>query len=95
MRKKRRDILESSPLKFLKKREIRSFEIAGIFLIFFAVFIFISLISYDSRDPSWTNTGWATASDASQKIHNYTGRVGAFLSDAILQVLGLASFLLP
>ena len=95
MRKKRRDILEASSLKFLKKRGIRSFEITGIFLIFFAVFIFISLISYDSRDPSWTNTGWANASAASQKIHNYIGKVGAFLSDAILQVLGLASFLLP
>ncbi len=95
MRKKRRDILEASSLKLLRKRGIRSFEIAGIFLIFLAVFIFLSLISYDSRDPSWTNTGWANASVASQKIHNYTGRVGAFLSDAILQVLGLASFLLP
>ncbi len=95
MKKKRRDILEASSLKLLRKRGIRSFEIAGICLIFLAVFIFLSLISYDSRDPSWTNTGWANASVASQKIHNYTGRVGAYLSDAILQVLGLASFLLP
>jgi S-DNA-T family DNA segregation ATPase FtsK/SpoIIIE len=95
MIKKRRDILEASSLKLLRKRGIRSFEIAGIFLVFLAVFIFLSLISYDSRDPSWTNTGWANASVSSQKIHNYTGRVGAFLSDAILQVLGLASFLLP
>lgn len=95
MRKKRRDILEASSLKLLRKRGIRAFEIAGIFLIFLAVFIFLSLISYDSRDPSWTNTGWANDSVASQKIHNYTGRVGAFLSEAILQVLGLASFLLP
>jgi S-DNA-T family DNA segregation ATPase FtsK/SpoIIIE len=95
MVKKRRDILEASSLKLLRKRGIRSFEIAGIFLIFLAVFIFLSLVSYDSRDPSWTNTGWANTSAASQKIHNYTGRVGAFLSDATLQVLGLASFLLP
>ena len=95
MRKKKRDILEASSLKLLRKRGIRSFEIIGIFLIFLAVFIFLSLISYDSRDPSWTNTGWAKASVSSQKIHNYTGKVGAFLSDAILQVLGLASFLLP
>jgi S-DNA-T family DNA segregation ATPase FtsK/SpoIIIE len=95
MRKKRREILEASSLKLLSKRGIRSFEIAGIFLIFLAIFIFISLVSYDSRDPSWTNTGWTNTSAASQKIHNYTGRVGAFLSDAILQVLGLASFLLP
>ncbi|NIM58789.1 MAG: hypothetical protein GTO16_07575 [Candidatus Aminicenantes bacterium] len=95
MRKKKRDILEASSLKLLRKRGIRSFEIVGIFFIFLAVFVFLSLISYDSQDPSWTNTGWAKASASSQKIHNYTGRVGALLSDAILQVLGLASFLLP
>jgi len=95
MKKKRRDILEASALKLLRKKGIRSLEITGILLIFLAVFIFISLISYDARDPSWTNTGWADASLSSQKIHNYTGKVGAFLSDAILQVFGLASFLLP
>jgi S-DNA-T family DNA segregation ATPase FtsK/SpoIIIE len=95
MNKKRREILEASALKLFTKKGIRSFEIAGILLIFLAVFIFIGLISYDSRDPSWTNTGWADASLASQKIHNYTGKVGAYLSDAILQVFGLASFLLP
>jgi S-DNA-T family DNA segregation ATPase FtsK/SpoIIIE len=95
MKKKGKDILEASALKLLRKKGIRSFEITGILLIFVAIFIFISLISYDSRDPSWTNTGWADSSLASQKIHNYTGKVGAYLSDAILQVFGLASFLLP
>ena len=95
MRKKRREKLNISSLKLRRKKGVRSPEIIGIFLIFLAIFIFISLISYDSRDPSWTNTGWANASPSEQKIHNYTGRAGAFLSDALFQLLGLASFLLP
>jgi S-DNA-T family DNA segregation ATPase FtsK/SpoIIIE len=78
-----------------KKKQVTSSEIIGIFLIFLAVFILISLISYDSRDPSWTNTGWANAAPSSYRIHNFAGRVGAYLSDAILQLLGLASFFLP
>ena len=95
MRKKRREILGVSSLKLRRKKGVRSPEIIGIFLIFLAIFIFISLISYDSQDPSWTNTGWDNASPSEQKIHNYTGRAGAFLSDALFQLLGLASFLLP
>lgn len=78
-----------------KKRQVASSEIIGIFLFFLSVFILISLISYDSRDPSWTNTGWANAAPSSYRIHNFAGRVGAYLSDAILQLLGLASFFLP
>ena len=78
-----------------KEKQSRSSEIIGIILIFLAVFIFISLISYDSRDPSWTNTGWANAAPSNYKIHNFAGRVGAFTSDALLQLLGFASFFLP
>ena len=95
MRKKIRELFAASSPNLTRKKRVRSSEIIGIFLIFSAIFIFISLISYDSQDPSWTNTGWANASPSGQKTHNYTGRAGAFLSDALLQLLGLASFLLP
>jgi len=78
-----------------KKKQVKSSEIIGLFLFFLAVFILISLISYDSRDPSWTNTGWANAAPSNYRIHNFAGRAGAYLSDAILQLLGLASFFLP
>jgi S-DNA-T family DNA segregation ATPase FtsK/SpoIIIE len=83
------------PSTGLKKTKVRSPEIIGILLIILAVFFFISLISYDARDPSWTNTGWASASNSSQKIHNYIGRIGAYLSDALLQILGFGTFLVP
>jgi S-DNA-T family DNA segregation ATPase FtsK/SpoIIIE len=77
-----------------KKKRVGSSDIIGIILIFVAVFIFVSLISYDSQDPSWTNTGWADAQPSEQKIHNYIGKAGAYLSDAVIQLFGFTSFLL-
>jgi len=51
--------------------------------------IAISLLSYDGRDRSF-NTPSGTLD-----THNWGGFVGAFLSDILLQGLGLPSFLLP
>ncbi len=93
--KKKKSKGSVEPSTGLKKTKVRSPEIIGILLIILAVFSFISLISYDARDPSWTNTGWASASNSFQKIHNYTGRTGAYLSDALLQILGFGTFLVP
>ena len=59
-------------------------------LILFALFTFISLISYDAHDPSWANVA-----SPGQRTHNYGGRVGAALVEAFLQLFGLAAFLLP
>ena len=67
-----------------------SSEIAGIVLIFGFLFLLVSLLSYDSRDPSW-----AHAVAPGQKPHNFGGRVGAWLAEAAFQGFGLTSFLLP
>ncbi len=72
-----------------QKKRSYSGEIAGILLILLAAFILLSLISYDSLDSSW-----ATGSSAEQDIHNYGGRVGVFLSEELLQLFGLGSFVL-
>jgi S-DNA-T family DNA segregation ATPase FtsK/SpoIIIE len=93
--KKKKSKRSVEPSTGLKKTKVRSPEIIGILLIILAVFIFFSSISYDARDPSLTNTGWASASNSTQKIHNYTGRTGAYLSDALLQILGFGTFLVP
>lgn len=95
MKKKKLEASFESLREPKQKRRVRSSDIIGIILIFLAAFIFLSLISYNSLDPSWTNTGWANASPPSYKIHNYTGRLGAFLSDALLQFFGFSSFFLP
>jgi len=65
-------------------------DISGIVLIFVSIFIIISLLSYNSDDPSW-----ASVSTVDKKIHNYGGKVGASLSEALLQFFGLSSFALP
>jgi len=88
-RRKKKKIDPRSP-KAKRKRRIRSIEVIGILLFFLAIFVFISLISYNPQDPSWANV---TSPD--QKIHNYGGRAGASLAEALFQFTGLTSFLIP
>ncbi len=59
-------------------------------LVFFSLgaFILLSLISYNSADPSW-NT--APESDV-VNISNIGGSFGAYISDILLQTLGLGAF---
>ena len=75
-----------------KKKKKRSYsgEITGVLLILLAAFILLSLISYNPNDPSL-----ATGPSAEQNIHNYGGRVGASLSEGLIQLFGLGSFVLP
>ncbi|MBI3582454.1 MAG: DNA translocase FtsK [Nitrospinae bacterium] len=70
---------------FLKNKIVR--EIIGVIFIAFAVFSFISLISYHSDDPSFSKY-------ISTKIpvKNYAGIVGAYFSDAIVQFMGSSSY---
>jgi DNA segregation ATPase FtsK/SpoIIIE, S-DNA-T family len=79
----------SSPKPEKRKRGLAS-EIMAVFMIFFGIFCLLSLVSYDSGDPSWANIP-----AAGQKVHNYAGRVGAYFSEALLQFMGLIAFLLP
>lgn len=90
MKKKKKKRSTPSVQKTKRKKRIRTSEIIAVLLVFLALFIFISLISYDSKDPSWAN-----ATPSNQKIHNYAGRTGASLSEALLQFLGFGAFLIP
>jgi len=65
-------------------------EIAGIVLLFGAVFLLLALIGYDSRDPSWAGAGAPGA-----KVHNTAGRVGAWIAETALQGFGLTAFFFP
>ena len=90
MKKRKRKKQAASNQKPKRKKPLRTSEIIGISLSFLAIFLFVSLISYDSKDPSW-----ASAAPSDQKISNYAGKAGASLAEALLQLLGFASFLLP
>jgi DNA segregation ATPase FtsK/SpoIIIE, S-DNA-T family len=64
-------------------------EAVAVVLLFAGIFLFLGLASYHPFDPSLN-----TASMAVKPV-NLTGRLGAFLADAILQALGLGAFAVP
>jgi len=90
MKKKKRKAALNYRLKSPRKKRFRSTEILAVLLLFLAVFILLSLVSYNPQDPSWANV-----TPPHQKIHNYAGRAGAFISEALLQFLGIGAFLIP
>ena len=61
----------------------------GMVLVLVSVLLFLALASYRASDPSLN-----TATDLVAP-KNWTGVFGAYLSDLLLQVLGLTAFLLP
>jgi S-DNA-T family DNA segregation ATPase FtsK/SpoIIIE len=64
-------------------------EATAVVFLFAGLFVFASLASYQPFDPSLDTV--------SSPIHiaNLTGRVGAFLSDLLLQAFGLAAYSIP
>ena len=64
-------------------------EAGGLLLLFLALFLTLSLVSYHPSDPSWNTAAGA------MPAANLTGTVGSHLADLLLQALGLPSFLLP
>ena len=73
-------------------RNRRLNEILGLMLLVAAVLLFLALASYTPSDPSFNTVG---GNASGRPAHNWTGLVGAFVSDAMLQLIGIASFLLP
>lgn len=68
----------------------RTNEIVGFFLVGFAVFLAISLWTFNSGDPTWgsyVSPKW--------RIRNYGGAVGAYAAGAMVQAVGAFSVLMP
>ncbi|MBA3537586.1 MAG: DNA translocase FtsK 4TM domain-containing protein [Tatlockia sp.] len=61
-----------------------------IFVSACALFILLSLCTYELSDPSWTHV-----SKANTEIANAGGQVGAYIADALYFVFGYLAFLLP
>ena len=72
----------------LKSRRFN--ELVGLLLLFLGLITLLALISYDASDPTWFHRQQEGVSS-----QNWTGRVGATLAEALLQLLGVAAFLLP
>jgi S-DNA-T family DNA segregation ATPase FtsK/SpoIIIE len=65
-------------------------EVYGVALFALALLWLIALVSYSPTDPVWFFNNITTGPPA-----NFAGRVGAFMSEASLQLLGYTSFLIP
>jgi len=76
--------------KSKQKKRVKVPELSGLILILVSLFLLISLISYNSQDPSWAST-----TSPGTKVNNYGGKAGASTAEALLQVFGFTSFLIP
>ena len=72
-------------------RNRRLNEVTGMVLLVAASLLFLALASYYPTDPSFNTVGGY----AGRQTHNWTGLVGACLSDVLLQLEGVAAFLFP
>ncbi len=73
-------------------RNRRLNEILGLTLLVAAGLLLLALASYTPTDPSFNTIG---SYASGRPAHNWTGMVGAYFSDAILQIIGVAAFFLP
>ncbi|WP_263368119.1 DNA translocase FtsK [Edaphobacter bradus] len=73
-------------------RHRRLNEILGLMMLVAASLLLLALSSYTPTDRSFNTVGGYAVG---RPAHNWTGLVGAYLSDAMLQLIGIAAFFLP
>jgi S-DNA-T family DNA segregation ATPase FtsK/SpoIIIE len=87
------------PLRLISTptRSRRLNEMLGATVLVAAGLLIMALVSYTPSDPSFDTVGGIAPSLAlgTGPAHNWTGIAGAYISDALLQVIGIAAFLLP
>ena len=93
---RRRQAPQRSPMKPLKlaltpTRNRRLNEVTGMVLMVAASLLFLALASYRPTDPSFNTVG----AMGQAPLHNWIGLLGASLSDVLLQLEGVAAFLIP
>lgn len=78
-------------MKEEKKETLKGSVSEAIGLVFMALSVIstISLISYNSADPSLNTAG------GNQNVHNYIGVFGSYLADIIIQIFGGGAYLIP
>jgi S-DNA-T family DNA segregation ATPase FtsK/SpoIIIE len=65
-------------------------DIAMIPVVCLVLFLLASLLTYSSADPGWSQSGGVTTS-----LHNWGGRIGAWLADVLFYLTGYVAYLLP
>ncbi len=67
----------------------RLLEALLILVSLFAIYLMVSLVSFNPSDPSWSQTAWH------EPIHNLGGGVGAWLADTLLFIFGVMAYAIP
>src|SRR6202453_2599640 len=88
---------EGSPMRTIRlvstpTRNRRLNEIIGMVVLVGAGLLLLALATYTPSDPSLNTVG---SLGAGRPAHNWAGMVGAYLADAMLQLIGVAAFFLP
>jgi S-DNA-T family DNA segregation ATPase FtsK/SpoIIIE len=73
-------------------RNRRLNEVTGMVLLVAASLLFLALASYHPTDPSLNTVG---SYAAGRQAQNWTGLIGATVSDVLLQLEGVAAFFIP
>ena len=79
-------------LVYSPTRSRRLNEMLGLVVLVAAGLFLLSLVTYTPTDPSFNTVSGATGPHAA---HNWTGLIGAYVSDLLLQTLGVAVFFVP
>jgi S-DNA-T family DNA segregation ATPase FtsK/SpoIIIE len=82
------------PLKLVTTptRNRRLNELIGLLMLVAAILLLLALVSYRPTDPSLNTVGGYAIG---RPAHNWTGLVGAWVSDLLLQLEGITAFSLP
>jgi len=80
--------MSEKPQKTFLREHIKK-EIAGLVWMAAGFFLLLSLISFNNNDPSFNNNL------DPQTIHNFCGKVGAYVSDLFFQTIGLPALMIP
>jgi S-DNA-T family DNA segregation ATPase FtsK/SpoIIIE len=66
-------------------------DVLALAVLAVGVLLFLSLISHTWSDPSLNSTGFGGAN----RTQNWIGPVGAYISDLLIQVIGLSAYVFP
>jgi len=73
-------------------RSRRLNEMLGLIVLVAAGLLLLALVSYTPSDPSFNTMGGGAGT---RLAHNWTGLVGAYVADLLLQTVGIAIFFVP
>jgi S-DNA-T family DNA segregation ATPase FtsK/SpoIIIE len=66
-------------------------DVLALGVLAIAILLFLSLVSHAWSDPSFNSTGLG----GNNKTHNWIGPVGAYLSDLLIQAIGISAYVFP